>query len=211
MAITTYAQLQTAISDHLARSDLTSYIPDFITLAEGLLNFGLKSTELDMDPLRVRDMETTVTLTPTSGVVTLPDTFLEARRVVETAVPRRSLDYITPDAADDLYPTRDSGLADHYTIIGSSLYTFNLASNDIEIEHYRTIPPLATTDPNWLLTKSPNIYLRASLFEAAMFIKDDTEALRQGTMLKALVGGMNASDKRANYSNAGVYIRGPVP
>lgn len=207
MAITTYAELKTAIADHIVRDDLTSYLADFITLAETLFNFGTD----ELEPLRVRDMETTSTLTPTSGVVTLPDTFLEPRRVVEVASVRRPLEYIAPEMADYYYPDRASGLANHYTIIGSSLYTFPLASNDIEVEYYRTIPPLASNDPNWLLTKSPNIYLRASLFEAALFVKDDAEAQKQATMLKALISGLNRSNARANLENAGVYLRGPVP
>lgn len=211
MAITTYAQLQTAIADHMARSDLTSYLPDFIVLAESVLNFGLKSPEYEVEPLRVRDMETISPLTPTAGVCTLPSTFLEPRRVVEEASIRRPLEYITPETVDYFYPTRPSGEANHYTIIGSSLYMFPLTSSNIEVHHYRTIPPLASNDPNWLLTKNPNVYLRASLLQAAMFVKDDAEATKQGVMLKALVAGMNASDARATTVDGGVYLTGPTP
>jgi hypothetical protein len=210
MTISTYSELQSAVADHMARSDLTSYIPDFITLTESVLNFGMKSPEYDLSPLRARDMETVSSLTPASGVATLPDTFLEPRRVVEEASIRRPLDYITPEGADEMYPDRASGLSDHYTIIGSSLYMFPLSTNDIEVHHYRTIPPLASNDPNWLLTKNPNIYLRGALFQAALFVKDQAEALTHATLLKALVGGMNASDARVN-ANAGVMLRGPVP
>jgi len=211
MAITTYAELRTAIADHMARNDLTSYIPDFIVLAENVLNFGMMSAEYTLDPLRVRDMETVISLTPTAGVVTLPSTFLEPRRVVEEASIRRPLEYITPETVDYYYPTRPSGLSAHYTIIGSSLYMFPLSSNDIEVHHYRSIPPLASNDPNWLLTKSPNIYLRASLMQAALFVKDDAEATKQGIMLKALVSGMNSSGARATTVDGGVYLTGPTP
>lgn len=211
MAIGTYAQLQTAVADHLMRADLNSFFPDLITLAEGTLNFGLKGDGYDISPLRTRDMETTSTLEPTSGVVTLPSTFIEPRRVVEVASIRRPLEYLTPEMADYYYPTRSSGLANHYTIIGSSLYTFPLASNDIEVQHYRTIPPLASNDPNWLLTKSPGIYLRATLVQAALFLQEAAQAALHLPMLKALVAGMNATDRRASDANAGVYLRGPTP
>jgi hypothetical protein len=211
MSITTYAQLQTAIADHMARSDLTSYLPDLIMLAENTLNFGMKSAEYDLEPLRVRDMETVSSLTPTDGAVTLPSTFLEPRRVVEEAGIRRPLEYITPETADYFYPTRSSGEANHYTIIGSSLYMFPLTANDIEVHHYRTIPPLASNDPNWLLTKNANVYLRASLMQAAIFVKDDAEAMKQGILLKALVAGMNSSDARANTVDGGVYLHWITP
>lgn len=211
MSISTFAELKTAIADHMARDDLTSFLPDFIVLGETILNFGMQSAEYSIEPLRVRDMETTSTLTPTDGVVSLPSTFLQPRRVVEDTSPRRPLEYITPETVDYFYPTESSGLADHYTIIGSSLYTYPLASNDIDVHHYRTIPPLASNDPNWLLTKNPNIYLRASLLQAYLFCKDDAEAVKQGSILKALIAGMNAADARATMLGAGVYLTGPTP
>lgn len=210
MSIGTYAELKTAIADHMARSDLTDYLPDFISLAENTLNFGMKSPEYELEPLRVRDMETVSSLATTSGVATLPDTFLEPRRVVEEASERRPLEYITPETVDYLYPARHSGQACHYTIIGSSLYTFPLTSNNVEVHHYRTIPPLASNDPNWLLTKSANIYLRASLMQAAMFVRDDADALRHGLLLKALVASMNAANARATTADSGVYLLGVV-
>ena len=43
MAISTYAELQTAIANFLARSDLTSQIPDFITLAEARMSRELET------------------------------------------------------------------------------------------------------------------------------------------------------------------------
>lgn len=212
MPFTNAAALKSAVAAHMARDDISdSHLDDFIVLSEGLFNFGMKGEGYDFSPLRVRDMETSSTLTPTSGIVTLPSTFLEPRRVVETASPRRLLEYITPAQAEDLYPSRVSGLACHYTIIGSSLYTFDLASNDIEVQHYRTIPPLASTDPNWLLTKHPNLYLRACLFHVCMFVKDLAEATSHALLLKALIEGMNAADVRTNFSSAGVYLSGPVP
>ena len=38
MAITTYAELKTAVGDWLNRSDLDSVIPNFISLAEAQFN-----------------------------------------------------------------------------------------------------------------------------------------------------------------------------
>ena len=38
MAITTYAELKTAIANFLARSDLTDRIPEFIALAEARMS-----------------------------------------------------------------------------------------------------------------------------------------------------------------------------
>lgn len=208
MAITDYATLVTAIGDNLARSDLASYIPDFIMQAEQVFNHGSES----IDPLRVRDMETIASLSPTSNVYTLPSGYLQYRRVTEESSPRRPLEYIDPMGVDQLYPLRASGFSNHFTIIGSSLYTYPLSTNDVELVYYATIPALtsgATT--NWLITKSPSLYLRMSLMFAYDFIKDNAEVAKQAQMAKALIDGMNRSGMMANYARAGLTIRGITP
>ena len=45
MAITNYTELKTAVANHLARTDLTTNIPDFITLAEARLSRELETRE----------------------------------------------------------------------------------------------------------------------------------------------------------------------
>jgi hypothetical protein len=46
MAINTYASLKTTIANYLNRSDLTSYIGDFISLTESRLNRELRVREM---------------------------------------------------------------------------------------------------------------------------------------------------------------------
>lgn len=58
MTISTYAELQTSVASWLHRADLTSQIPDFITLAESKLN----------RKLRLRAQETTATGTVSATV-----------------------------------------------------------------------------------------------------------------------------------------------
>lgn len=208
MPITSYAELQTAIADNLARSDLASFAPDFITMAENVLNYGSE----EIDPLRVREMETIATVTMASGVGAVPTRFLQQIRAVEGTSSRRLLTYITPDAAEKLYPTRSAGIPANYTIIGDNLYVYPLTDNSIEFTYYGAIPALSGSAPsNWLLAKSPSIYLRASLTMAAEFIKNDAEMAKQGAMAKALIGGLNRSDMVGKYARAGVTTRGATP
>lgn len=208
MAITTYAELQQAVADNLARSDLTSFLPDFVTMAENWLNYGSDNSEA----LRCREMEEIVSITPASGVCALPTDYIEYRRVVEEAGQRRPLTFITPDMADVLYPARSSGLSNHFTIIGASLYSFPLASNDIELTYYQALPALSDSNTsNWLLAKSPSTYLRAALVQAAEFLKNDREAAKQAQMAMSLVAGLNKSDQMGKYARAGVTPRGITP
>lgn len=207
MPITTYTQLQQAIADNLARSDLTSFLPDFVTMAENWLNYGSDNSEA----LRCREMEAVTSLPPTAGVCTLPSDYIEYRRVTEVAGVRRPLSFITPDMAEINYPSRSSGLGEKFTIIGSSLYTFPLVSNNVELVYYQALPPLASNTSNWLLAKSPSTYLRAALVQAAEFLKNDQEAAKQAQMAISLVAGLNRSDQMGKYARAGVTPRGITP
>ena len=71
MAFTSYTTLKSTIADYLARSDLTSQIPDFITLAENRLRRDL----------RIRQMLKYVTTNTVAGdgTVALPSDFLAMR------------------------------------------------------------------------------------------------------------------------------------
>lgn len=213
MAITNWSELVTAIQSYMMdRTDLAANAPEFITLGEGIINYGFDGGIIEIPGLRVRDMETVVSLTPSSNVCTLPSDYIEAKRVVELASIRRPLEPITEDAADDRYPTRSSGLACHYMIIGDELTALPLSSNDIEVTYYAAVPALTASAPtNWLLTKHPGIYLRATLFQAADWLKDGSdEVTKQASMLAALVKAFNGTDNRAKFANSGTYNREPV-
>lgn len=207
MAIATYTDLQQAISDHLARSDLAAFHPDFITLAENWINYGSES----VPALRVKEMEATTSLVPASGVCALPSDYLQYQRVSENTSYKRTLAYVTPDEAERLYPDGAAGLGERFTIIGTSLYTFPLVSNNVNLIYYQALPPLASNTSNWLLLKSPGIYLRAALAQAAAFIKDNDELTKQAALAKALIAGLNESDMLGKFAHAGLTMRGPTP
>lgn len=206
MAITTYSELQTAIADYIAREDLTSFIPNFITLAENWLNHG----SADTPPLRVREMETTATLTPTNGDCTVPADFLQTISAREASY--GTLSYVAPQAFEAMYPVRFGGIGFHYTIVGGTLQTAPSVSNSVLLTYYRSIPALSdSATSNWLLEKSPGVYLRASLVQAAEFIKNDAEAAKQASMAQALMTGLNRSDMVGRYARAGLTIAGCTP
>src|SRR5690606_11870740 len=155
MAIADLSDLKSAIvTFYKNRSDVGASADTLIALSEGYFN-----TEL-----RCREMETVTSLTPVSNVCTLPSDYLEYKRVVEEASIRRKLDYITEDAADDIYPTRPSGLSCHFMIIGDELTALPLSANDIELTYYQQLPALTESNTtNWLLTKFPKLYLHTCL------------------------------------------------
>lgn len=174
MAITSYATLQTAIADYRERSgdsDFTAQVPLFIALAEARLNRDLK----------VRTAEGTIaTLTGTtsSRYVDLPSDYLEQIALYLTTNSRRTL--LRPYVPGTIDLSTTSGTPSAWAIVGSTIefdcpcdqaHTFAL--------HYRLkLFDLATTDPNWLLTNYPDVYLWAALTEAADREGDDAAVVK---------------------------------
>ncbi len=160
MAITTYAELQSAIANWLARDDLTAYIPDFITLFEAAAARRLK----------VRLQETTTTLTPSSGVATLPTDYLGYRRVTWTGSPIHGLEYVAPP----LYASYlETGAATPvvFTIEGSNLRVAPSDDTALTFDYFQKTAAVSGT-LNWLFTNHPDAYLFGSLCEANAFTKD---------------------------------------
>ena len=71
MAISTYAELQTAIADFLIRDDLTSVIPTFITMAEAQLNRDVRHWKMEQRSTAELDDQ----------YLTLPTDWIETVRV----------------------------------------------------------------------------------------------------------------------------------
>lgn len=168
MAITTYAELQTAIGDWLNRADLDQKIPDFIRLAESTLN----------DVLRQADMVTQTTgVSITAGRATLPADALEIVYAQVGSTEDEPLEQITPQQLTMLRRTRTRDAANprFFAVIGRQIVvTPTPSSGTLDIDYYQRIPALTDSNTtNWLLDDAPHVYLYTSLLHATPFLMDD--------------------------------------
>lgn len=203
MALSNYGELKSAIENwQYGAGTITANVADIVTLSQGYLNRRL----------RTRNMITQVSLSPTSGLFTLPSDYLQIRAVVEEDTYRRPLRYVAPEKADELYPTRPSGEGLYYTIIGSSIRVYPTISNDIELTYYAALGAFADDSAtDWLLTKMPNLYLSAGQMFAAEFLKDDSEVAKQATIVDMYVSMLNAEDDGAELATASYMAEGFTP
>src|SRR5688500_16007598 len=109
--ISTYAELQTAITNWLHRSDLSAYIADFISLGEARIGREVKA----------RQMEQRVSTTPTSAYSSLPADYVSTRAIRITGSTLGWLDYVTPDEFFNNFPSTVSSTSKKYTIFGDEL------------------------------------------------------------------------------------------
>lgn len=198
--MTTYAVLKSDVADWLLRDDLTNAIPSFIRLCEANIRRDVK----------VRAMETSASITITSGVATLPDGFIEARRLILDNSTYWALDYLPPDV---LYSTQvyiESGSAVAYTIEGDSLIFRPSASESGLLLYSKAFDALADdSDTNWLLTNAYDIYLYGTLIHTAPYLKDDARLMVWGEMYAKAVAGINKQSSLSQF--AGSALKTMVP
>lgn len=156
MAISTYAELQTAIGNWMDRTDLSSRLPEFIAMFEAALN----------RELRVRQQVTTTSLSPSSGTASLPSDYLLWKRVTWQGSTKRELEYVDSSYFQSSYPTSPSDTPRFFTIEGSTLRITPVDDTSLTMAYVQKVPSLATTDPNWFLTAHPDAYLFGSLAAA---------------------------------------------
>lgn len=204
MALSTYAELQTAIASwawNAGNADFEPVIPDMVALLESRLN----------RELRVGDMEATATIALTDGAGTLPADYLEYRRVVANVSPLSVLKMATPEFATGRYPDNPAAYPQYFSIIGSTIKTYPTSTGDLSLTYYQKIPPLATNSTNWLLTKAPDVYLFGALIEAADFMRDMQELQKFSARFDAAMKSLITSDQGSRYSSAVARVSGPTP
>lgn len=162
--ITNYATLQTAIADYLARDDLTTFIPNFVQSAERKLNAKLN----------LRNEETALSVSVSSGTGTVPTDFKALKFAYKSASPAILLQWVPVEDLYREYPVRtNSGEPVKIAREGAN-FIFGPAPSDFTLQgiYYAKQDSLETTDPSWYLTNHPEALVYGSLAEAALFIRD---------------------------------------
>jgi hypothetical protein len=196
MAITTYAELKTAVAKwswNTGETEFEASVGDFVTLAEARFN----------RELRVAAMEASATITLIDSAGSLPADYLEFRRVVANTSPTLDLQLVTPDFATGEYGTTYSGYPAHFSIIGSTITVYPSTSATVGLRYYQKIPALSDSNTtNWLLT---------ACVEGADFMRDQEQIAKFEARYQAAVKALEGSDTGARYARATMRVSGPTP
>lgn len=197
MALSNYTELQASVASWMNRSDLNAQIPDFIAIAESNI----------ADDVRVRQMlvEDQMTTMPGSGVVALPEGWLEFEEVDFDDEP---LEYATANRFKADAKRWLGSEPCYYGIKGTNLLVgIGDVAATLDVAYYKRNDPLATTPTNFLLTSHPQIYLYGALSQAALFMIDDPRAATWGALYLQAVDKANGSSKKALTSGSPLRIR----
>jgi len=202
MSFATYSDLKTSIAGYLARSDLTSQIPDFITFAENRLR----------RELRIRQMLKSVTTATVSGdsTVELPADFIEIRDFVVMTNPIQPMSYSSPSALSNDPRASEVGVPKSYTILANEfllspppdgIYTLRML--------YFAAPAYlsSTNASNVFLNIAPDALLYASLIEAEPYLYNDARINTWGTMYDRAIASLAKSDEQGQYSGVPLAMK----
>jgi hypothetical protein len=203
--IVDYASLRSAVIEYLARDQdtaLIARIPTFVELAEAKFN----------RQLFVRQMEQRATALVDSGssepeFISLPADFQSMRRVRLSSVTGKPCLAFKSGMQLDEYRFGVSDVAGqprYFTVFGDEIELAPTpdAAYTVEMVYRRNVPPLATNDPNWLLSLAPDLYLYAALLEAAPYIKEDGRIQTWGIGFSSALSDLNCLGLTSTF-NAG--------
>ena len=202
MAISTFAELKTATANWLDRSDLTSRIPEFITLAEARFN----------RVLRIRDMEavsTSISTTAGTREYSLPTRFVQMKEFHLTTDPLTPLSYITPEMMTRMQAGSSKSKPQVFTIIADNVrlgpnpdavYTTSM----LYYQAFAALSDAATT--NDMLTNNPDVYLYGTLLEAEPFIMNDERVPLWLAAFEKAVGDIQNQDNKDRHSGSQLRV-----
>jgi hypothetical protein len=202
MALTTYTELKASIGDWLNRTDLTSAIPDFISLAEAQIE----------RQLRTRQMIVRSNADISTEYAALPSDFLETKSFKLSGTnPITPLVFQTIDALDDLLRAHSAASRPKYFgIVGGQVRVVPApdATYTTELVYYAKLTKLsASVASNWLLAASPDIYLYGSLLQAAPYLQDDARIPVWSSLYEKALTDLQISDGRSSTSSGAMSAR----
>ena len=202
MALTTYTELKTSIGDWLNRSDLTSVIPDFISLAEAQVERTLRTRQMIVRANASFDAE--------YGAV--PSDFLETKSLKLTSTnPQTPLEFLSIDALDNKAAEyTGSGKPRFFGVVGGQFRIVPTpdATYTTELTYYAKLTKLSSSvASNWLLTSNPDIYLYGSLLQAAPYLQDDARIQTWATLYERALNDSQTADDRGASSGGALLTR----
>ena len=202
MAITTYTELKTAIANWLDRGDLTSVIPDFITIAE-------KQMEREIRHYKMIERSSGELDSQYSAV---PSDYLETVRfgVITGNTFKLELTTLTDIMTRREGTQNTAGRPRYYAHIGETFELFPTPDQAYETEliYYQELPKLSGSQAsNWLLEDAPDAYLYGSLMQASPYLgEDERVGVWSGLYAKA-VSDINRVSEKTSQSSSGMRIQ----
>jgi hypothetical protein len=194
MAFTNYTSFVTVVENYLARTDLSSQIPDFIQLAQTRMSRDLRTEKM----LKVA----TASITSGDGTVAVPSDMLEVREIHIQGNPVVRVAYQSPDLFFKDGLTTTSGISVFFTMLGSEFQFAPVpnGSQTVQILYYAQPTFISTTTAsNLYLANYPDALLYATLAEAEPYLMNDNRIQTWSALYDRAIANIKTSDLGQTY------------
>lgn len=200
--ITNFATLSTAVADYLARSDLTSFVPNFI---EGCENTIYKN-------LRIRAMENALNVTISSGVAAVPTSpaYLELKYAYVTTTPISKLHHLPPEQIYEKFPVRSGSNIPKFISVEASNFIFGPYPGNYTVNgiYYGRLTALSSGNTtNWFTANAPYLLLYGALMEAEPFLANDPRLITWKAMFDMHYKAVRDEETRQKSSGGSLATR----
>ena len=197
MSLSTYSEIKTGIANYLNRDDLTSSIPDFITLTENRLDRELRA--------RVNLVRVETTTTADTAFYDLPSDLIELRNVTYETSSNNSyaLSYLSPESGSREYGSVGSGAPRAYTNLGKNIQLFPTPDGayTLGLSYFKKLVPLSdSVTTNDILNSFPDLYLFGSCLEGAIYLNDSEQTQRFMAIYQKAIDSVKAAEESARFS-----------
>lgn len=192
MALDSYANLKTAITNFLDRDDLTGYVDDFIDLAEAR----------HKREIVIRDMIARSQASVTGRFLSLPTRFVMMKTMRLLTTPVTVLEELN---LHEMNRERDevTGKPSFFTV--HEEIEFDVTPDDTytaEMIYYASFVPLDDTNTsNGLLVRAPDAYLYGALVASAPFLTSDERIQTWETLYGIARDGLLIADRKGRYGS----------
>lgn len=189
MAISTINELKTAVSNWLARDDLSPYVEDLIVVGEKYL----------FRHARTQEMETSFSSAMSGGTLAVPAGFLGWKWVALQGSTNRFLKTRPAGWIMEKYPLRSSTGRPFYIGRDAGYFVFGpYADSDYTVVGtYWKQPTSITSSVVDFFTNHADAYLFCALSEAEAFLKSDGRIQKWQSKRDAVIAAMNNEAKES--------------
>jgi hypothetical protein len=153
---------------------------------------------------------TSLSITSTSAVVTLPTDCLQIDTIAFTTDPSK-IDFVGMKQLKDQYGVQVTGRPKAVAQRSKTTLQFGPpadASYGVELTYYAQIPALSSSNTvNWLLTKEPELYLFTALHKALGYIVDSERKAEIEAGYQRVIAEVMDEDEENQSGGAGMAVR----
>ena len=196
MALSTYAELESAITSWLKRADMATIIPDLITLGEDRI----------YRTLRVRAMEEELSSTIANGVIALPSDYVQLKfAYIDSTSPKQWLEHKPAEWIYRNNPFREghTGVPKFIARERSNFIfaPWPAAAYSVKGVYYKRLDPLSSA-VNTVFTDHPGMWLFGALVESAPYIHNDARLAVWEAKFNQVLAEANGEEFQENSSGS---------